>query len=90
MELAQRIEEVQRRAGIDVDVLRHITVKAQPGLNSAGAWREAVRGALANSRPFAVSFPGVEWFGDGIVYLAVAGPIEPLHRAILTAVESVV
>lgn len=90
IETAQRIEDVQRRAGIDVDVLPHITVKSQPGLNAAGEWREAVDRALVDVCPFDVAFPRIERFNDGILYLAVAGPIRDLHWALLVAVEPVV
>jgi 2'-5' RNA ligase len=87
--VGSEIVELQRRAGVDVDVVPHVTVKAQPGLEHPDRWRPRVRAALAEIEPFEISLLGVSWFGSGIVYLAVSSPIVELHRVVLAAVESV-
>jgi 2'-5' RNA ligase len=89
-EIADVIQDLQRRIGVDTSVLPHVTVKAQPGLSLDGSWRHAVADALARRGRAHLSFTAVDWFGSGIVYLAVSDAATELHWTILHAVESVV
>ena len=78
--LAAEIVDLQRRVGIDVDVVPHVTVKAQPGLEHLELWRPAVRSALAEVAPFEISFDGVAWFGDGRAHAAMRALIARSRR----------
>ena len=64
--------------------------EAQPNLEAPELWRPAVRQAIQELPPFDITLGPVDWFGDGIVFLAVSDEIRDLHRLVLEAVESVV
>ncbi len=88
--IAKEISELQESAGVDTSVLPHVTVKSQPALSDVERWRPSVADVLRRHAPFDLEVGGVQWFGQGIVYLAVVGPIADLHQVVLAAVERVV
>lgn len=88
--LVDEIVRIRQEVGLDTPVSPHVTVKAQPNLESPVLWRPAVRRAIAALPPFDVTLGPVDWFGDGIVFLGVSDEILSLHRLVLGAVESVV
>ena len=86
--VADEISAAQRAIGVDTTVPPHVTVKAQPGLGTPARWRPGVEVAIARVSPFELALDGVGWFGSGIAYLQVHGPIVELHRAVLDAVDT--
>ena len=88
-QVVDRVVALRRAAGLATPVLPHVTVKAQPNLDASGAWRPALRAALAEMASFDLTVGPVGWFGGGIVYLAVSHEVLGVHRAVLSAVEAV-
>lgn len=88
--IVERIEGLRKAAGLSATFLPHITVKAQPNLETPEVWRPAVRRAVAVASPVRVTLGPVGWFGDDIMYLAVDSEIVQLHYTVLNAVEGVI
>jgi 2'-5' RNA ligase len=88
--VVDEIVRIRKVAGLDTSVVPHVTIKAQPNLESPAAWQPVVRDAIAATAPFDLTLGRVGWFGDGIVFLSVSEQIVGLHRVVLEAVESVV
>ena len=89
-EIVDEIVRIRHAVGLATPVAPHVTVKAQPNLESPELWRPAVRQAIDELPSFDIALGPVDWFGDGIVFLAVSDEILGLHRLVLEAVESVV
>jgi 2'-5' RNA ligase len=88
--IAAEIANLQRSVGVDTSVAPHVTVKSQPALADVERWRPSVEAAVRDVAAFDVTLGDVGWFGAGIVFLEVCGPIVDLHNVVLEAVERVV
>ena len=88
-EVVEAVVRIQQAVGVYDTTWPHVTVKNQTGLE-ADDWVVAVDAAVGRTPRFDIALTGVEWFGDGIVHLAVDGPVATLHRAIVEAVGGLV
>ena len=92
VEIQNRIQEFQRQNRRNLFPKRvepHITVKAPGGLAVDESWLPAVRKAVGDLQGFDISFGGIGYFGDRVLFIEAKAPeLQELNEALVKATNT--